>query len=144
VTPGSALAEDVGKIVPLQPLQLKTHVSLKGQFKSDFDLAEIAKNGGKDFPQDVPLHLAWSGIGDFSAESFAGHLEMNLPLFAAGYRFYNEFLTGKNKNIAVLNEQAEQLAGGLVQKGIFIREGSIFSLSLTCSNHHKQLNGKSL
>ena len=144
LAPGSALAEEIGQIVPLQPLQLKSHVSLQGQLTSDFDLAVSVKNGGKDFPQVFPYRLIWSGTGNFSAESFAGHLEFNRPLFAAGYRFYDKFRTGKNENIAVLNEQAEQLAGGLVQKGILTRESGNLSLNFLFSHGQKTLNGKPL
>ena len=136
LAPGSPLADEVGQIVPLQLLQLKSHVSLRGQFKSGFDLAAIVKNGGKDFPLDFPFHLVWLGAGTFPAESFVGHLEFDLPFFAAGYRFYDKFRRGKDENMTVLNEQAEQLAGGLVQKGIFVRDGSIFSLDFTYSDSH--------
>ena len=69
---------------------------------------------------------------------------MNLPVFAAAYRYYANFRSRRNDNAAVLNEQAEQFSGGLVQKGIFVRQDGLFMLDFTDNNGQNRLNGKIL
>ncbi|NOQ41770.1 MAG: DUF945 family protein [Desulfuromusa sp.] len=51
-------------------------------------------------------------------------LEIDRDAFVTGYRLLNNLQSaeGKYQNPAVLAEQAEQIAGGLVQKGIFVRQ----------------------
>ncbi|MCD6581577.1 MAG: DUF945 family protein [Desulfuromusa sp.] len=62
----------------------------------------------------------------FSLESITANfqLEIDRDAFVTGYRLLNNLQSAEDKyqNPAVLAEQAEQIAGGLVQKGIFTRQ----------------------
>lgn len=136
LAPESVLGQQVEKVFPADQLQLVSHINLQGKITSDFDLAALEKSH--------PYHLVWVGSGDLTAEQFSGHFEINLPVFAAAYRYYDKFRSGRNENVAVLNEQAEQFVGGLVQKGVFVRKDGIFQLDFTCIDGQKRLNGNVL
>lgn len=136
LAPESVLGQQVEQVFPVDQLQLVSHINLQGKFTSNFDLVALEKSH--------PYHLVWKGSGDLTAEQFDGHFEINLPVFAAAYRYYDKFRSGGKENVVVLNEQAEQFVGGLVQKGVFVQKDGIFQLDLTCTDGHKRLNGKAL
>jgi uncharacterized protein YdgA (DUF945 family) len=71
-------------------------------------------------------------------------LDIDLPFFQAGFRLVNNLKRqGRGSNPAVLNEQAEQLGGGLIQKGIFTRrEDGGFRLELSLEQGQAELNGQ--
>ncbi|MFK5927752.1 MAG: DUF945 family protein [Desulfuromusa sp.] len=52
-------------------------------------------------------------------------LDIDRGAFVTAYRLFNNLRSngGNHQNPAVLAEQAEQIAGGLVQKGIFVQQG---------------------
>lgn len=83
----------------------------------------------------------------FSLENIVGsfQLEMDQGTFVTGYRLFNNLQsTGdKYQNPAVLAEQAEQIIGGLVQKGIFVREGEDkFRIDISWAEGQGKLNGE--
>lgn len=74
----------------------------------------------------------------------AFQLDIDHGAFVTGYRLFNKlrFGTDQKQNSAVLAEQAEQIAGGLLQKGIFIRQtGDKFHLDFSLSEGQGTLNG---
>ncbi len=82
----------------------------------------------------------------FSLENIQGSFQLDIDrgAFVAGYRLFNllRFGESKNQNAAVLAEQAEQLAGGLVQKGIFTRQdGGKFHVNFSLLDGQGKLNG---
>ena len=73
------------------------------------------------------------------------HLDIDQSAFVVVYRLLNNLQSAKGKyqNRAVLAEQAEQIAGGLVQKGIFIRQdGNKFHVDFSWAEGQGEINGK--
>jgi len=82
----------------------------------------------------------------FSLENIQGTFQLDIDrgAFVAGYRLFNilRFGESNNHNAAVLAEQAEQLAGGLVQKGIFTQQdGGKFHVDFSLFEGQGKLNG---
>ncbi|MEA3362674.1 MAG: DUF945 family protein [Thermodesulfobacteriota bacterium] len=82
----------------------------------------------------------------FSLENIQGSFQLDIDrgAFVAGYRLFNilRFGENNNQNAAVLAEQAEQLAGGLVQKGIFTQQdGGKFHVDFSLFEGQGKLNG---
>ncbi|MDX2494499.1 MAG: DUF945 family protein [Desulfuromusa sp.] len=82
----------------------------------------------------------------FSLENIQGSFQLDIDrgAFVAGYRLFNILRSGesKNQNAVVLAEQAEQLAGGLVQKGIFTQQdGGKFHVDFSLLEGQGKLNG---
>ena len=72
-------------------------------------------------------------------------LEIDRGAFITGYRLFNNLqIDGQKKlNPALLAEQAEQIAEGLVQKGIFTRQdGDTFRVEFSLAKGQGELNGK--
>ncbi|MEA3544930.1 MAG: DUF945 family protein [Thermodesulfobacteriota bacterium] len=85
----------------------------------------------------------------FSLQNVEGsfHLEIDQGAFVAGYRLFNKLQSGEGQyqNPAILVEQAEQIAGGLVQKGIFVQQdGDRFRIDFSWAEGQGKLNGKLL
>ncbi|MBE9486652.1 MAG: DUF945 family protein [Chloroflexi bacterium] len=82
-------------------------------------------------------------------ERLSGELQLKITkaAFAAGFRLFDK-LQRKGRsvvNAAVLNEQAEQLAGALMQKGIFTRTtADAYQLDFTFERGQLLLNGQEL
>jgi len=74
----------------------------------------------------------------------AFQLDIDRPLFNAGFRLFSKLQSsGREINPAVLNEQAEQVAGGLIQKGILTRQDDGgYRLELSLSQDAVRLNGR--
>jgi len=72
--------------------------------------------------------------------------EIDKDLFTNGYRVFNNLRSNsKKENPAILAEQAEQLAGGLVQKGILTRqENNSYRIDFSLSEGQMKLNGDSI
>ncbi len=86
-------------------------------------------------------------ISLFSPENITVNfqLEIDLGAFVTGYRLLNNLQStgGQYQNRAVLAEQAEQIAGGLVQKGIFTRQdGDKFRVDFSWAEGQGELNGE--
>ncbi len=133
LAPGSVLAVEVKALCPPRRLKMISHVGLQGAFSSEFSLAEVLDKGDVELGEK-PYHLTWIGHGDLSTRQLTGHLELSLPLVMAGYRFYDQFRSGRVENRAVLDAQAEQLVGGLIQKGILVREDGYLLVDFSCNS----------
>lgn len=87
-----------------------------------------------------------AGNSFFSLQNIEGSFQLDIDrgAFVTGYRLFNKlrFGKGQKQNPAVLAEQAEQIAGGLVQKGIFIRQnGDKFHMDFSLFEGEGKLNG---
>ena len=83
----------------------------------------------------------------FSLENIMADFQLGIDrdAFVTGYRLLNHLQAteGNNQNPAVLTEQAEQIAGGLVEKGILVRQSEDrFQLDFFWSEGEGKLNGK--
>ena len=90
-----------------------------------------------------------SAVGSllFSLENILAdfQLEIDRGVFVTGYRLLNHLQAteGNNQNPAVLAEQAEQIVGGLVQKGILVRQnGDKFRMDFSWVEGQGRLNGE--
>ncbi len=82
----------------------------------------------------------------FFLGNLAGALRLIIDrgAFVTGYRFLNNLniVEDDYQNPAILAEQAEQLAGGLIQKGIFVPKGKDhYLLDFTWSEGSGKING---
>jgi uncharacterized protein YdgA (DUF945 family) len=81
-----------------------------------------------------------------AADKMTGQFRIDIDkaAFIAGFRLLDKLQRrGKSTNRAVVAEQAEQLAGGLVQKGIFSRrDNGGYRLDMTLEQGQGTLNGK--
>ena len=89
------------------------------------------------------------GTSGTSPEQVTGHLFLNIDhgIFASGVRALDRLQhQGRaSANRGVLNEQAEQLAGALLQKGILTnRQGGGYRVELAFDRGQGWLNGRSL
>lgn len=121
-----------GVTLTLKELSLRTD---NGKLRGNGDLSLL-----KDSAAESSL---------FSLENITAnfHLEIDRGAFVTGYRLFNNLQStgGKHQNPAVLAEQAEQIAGGLVQKGIFTRQnGDKFHLDFSWVEGQGKLNGEAL
>ena len=74
-------------------------------------------------------------------------LDIDRTAFVNSYRILNNLQSAdvENQNPAVLAEQAEQIAGGLVQKGVFVRQsGGSFHVDFSWDEGLGTLNGEPL
>ncbi|MDA3902923.1 MAG: DUF945 family protein [Desulfuromusa sp.] len=83
----------------------------------------------------------------FSLENIKADFQLDIDqgAFVTGYLLLNNLKSsgGNKQNSAVLAEQAEQIAGALVQKGIFIRQdGDKFHVEYSLSEGQGKLNGE--
>ncbi len=70
-------------------------------------------------------------------------LQLDQALFSSVFRLADELQhPGRKTNRAVLNEQAEQLAGALVQKGILTRQAGAYRLDFSLAQGTALLNGQ--
>ncbi|MDX2480876.1 MAG: DUF945 family protein [Desulfuromusa sp.] len=72
-------------------------------------------------------------------------LDIDQGAFVTGYRLFNNLQSsgGNKQNSAVLADQAEQIVGGLEQKGIFVRQGGDkFHVEFSLSEGQGKLNGE--
>ena len=84
----------------------------------------------------------------FSLEAIKANFQMEIDhgAFVTGYQLFNNLQSsGDNyQNKTVLAEQAEQISGGLIQKGIFTRQaGDRFHMDFSLVDGKGRLNGKS-
>ena len=83
----------------------------------------------------------------FSLESITANfqLEIDRGAFVTGYQLFNNLQSSGDtyQNQAVLAEQAEQIAGGLIQKGFFVRQdGDKFRMDFSWVEGQGKLNGE--
>ena len=70
-------------------------------------------------------------------------LQLDQALFSSGFRLIDALQhQGRKTNRAVLNEQAEQLAGALVQKGVLVRQPGGYRLDFSLAQGQALLNGR--
>ena len=80
-----------------------------------------------------------------SLNGLQGQLQLQLDqdFFSSGFRLVDALQRqGRKTNRAVLNEQAEQLAGALVQKGILVRQAGGYRLDFSVAQGQALLNGQ--
>ena len=87
-----------------------------------------------------------TGSSFLSLENVKGSFQLDIDqgAFVTGYRLFNKlrFGDGQKQNPAILAEQADQLAGGLVQKGIFTRQNAgNFHMDFSLFEGQGKLNG---
>ena len=95
-------------------------------------------------PQESASESSLFSLGNITANF---QLEIDRGAFIIGYRLLNDLQSaqGQYQNRAVLAEQAEQIAGGLVQKGIFTRQdGDKFRVDFSWAGGQGILNGEPL
>ena len=105
---------------------------------------EVNGNGMLTLLQD-----SVSGDSFFSLEKIKGsfHLDVDHGAFVTGYRLFNNLqaTSGNYQNPSVLAEQAEQIVGGLVQKGLFTRQDeNKFFVDFSWTEGHGTLNGEAI
>ncbi|MCK5826161.1 MAG: DUF945 family protein [Desulfuromusa sp.] len=123
---------DSGVTLTLEELSLRTD---NGEIKGNGDLSLLKESAAE------------SSL--FSLENITANfqLEIDRGAFVTGYRLFSNLQStgGKHQNPAVLAEQAEQIAGGLVQKGIFTRQnGDKFLIDFSWAEGQGKLNGEVL
>jgi uncharacterized protein YdgA (DUF945 family) len=132
-------------IIQLQLLGLYTQLFQEGVTISLPQLTLQADNGALTGAGEVLLQQLNLAGGGMAFDNISANLQLNveLPIFQAGFRVYN-FLQDMpgNDNRAVLNEQAEQLAGALVQKGIFVRVDGGYRADFSLKQGQAELNGQ--
>ncbi len=132
-------------IIQLQLLGLYTQLFKEGVRISLPQLSLQADNGTLTGTGEVLLQQLNLAGGGMAFDNIAAKLQLavELPIFQAGFRAYS-FLqdSGRNDNPAVLNEQAEQLAGALVQKGIFVRAEGGYRADFSLKQGQAELNGQ--
>lgn len=89
-----------------------------------------------------------AGSSLFSLEDIKANfqLEIDHGAFVTGYQLFDNLQSseGHYQNQTVLAEQAEQISGGLIQKGIFTRQdGDKFHMDFSLVDGKGRLNGKS-
>jgi len=108
------------------------------------DNGEINGQGMLSLPQESASESSLFSLGNITANF---QLEIDRGAFIIGYRLLNDLQSaqGQYQNRAVLTEQAEQIAWGLVQKGIFSRQDEDkFRVDFTWAEGEGRLNGKPL
>lgn len=87
--------------------------------------------------------LSGGNLAAFEQLSARFQLDLDQPVFAAGFRAWDFFQHPESKrNAAVQDELAGQLAGGLVQKGILVRKDGGYRLDFSVDRGEAKLNGK--
>lgn len=135
-------------ILQLQLLGLYSRLFQAGLTVSLEQLSVQADDGVLQGKGSVRLQeLNFTGGGSMAFDKLDGQFQLDIDssVFNAGFRVLNNLQRqGRSDNPAVLNEQAEQLAGGLIQKGIFSRrEEGGYRLDLSVKQGQAELNGKS-
>ncbi|WP_303722964.1 DUF945 family protein [Malonomonas rubra] len=88
------------------------------------------------------IDLTGGSLPAFEQLTGSFQFELDKPVFAAGFRAWNYLQNPQRKNNAtVLDELAGQLAGGLVQKGIFSRNDGGYRLDFSIDRGEAVLNG---
>ena len=132
-------------ILQLQLLGLYSQLFQQGVTLSIDQLAMQADAGRVSGHGAVTLQeLNFSGGGLIPLDKLKGDflLDIDRQFFNAGFRMLDTLQRkGQRRNPAVLNEQAEQIAGGLVQKGIFSRREGGYQLELKLDQGLVELNG---
>ena len=121
-----------GGTLTLEELSLQTD---NGELKGNGDLSLLKESAAESLL--FPLENITANF----------QLEIDRGAFVTGYRLFNNLQSaeGQYQNPAVLAEQAEQIAGGLVQKGIFTRqEGDKFRIDFSWAEGQGKLNGEAL
>jgi len=91
------------------------------------------------------MSAATGGLMSLEALTGQFHLEFEQSLFSAGFRALDNLQrSGQKSNPAVLNEQAEQLTGALLQKGFLTRRDGVYQLDVTIEQGRAALNGRPL
>ena len=88
--------------------------------------------------------LDFSGASMLALDKLGGQFQLDIDrsLFNAGFRMFDNLQRqGEKSNPAVLNEQAEQVAGGLIQKGIFTRRDGGYQFKISIEQGQAELNG---
>jgi len=132
-------------ILQLQLLGLYTQLFQDGVTISLSQLSLQADTGTLAGAGEVRLQQLNLTSGRMGFDNITANLQLavELPIFQAGYRVYN-FLqdSRRNDNPAVLNEEAEQLAGALVQRGIFVRSEGSYRADFSLKQGRAELNGQ--
>ncbi|SHJ39566.1 Uncharacterized conserved protein YdgA, DUF945 family [Malonomonas rubra DSM 5091] len=85
-----------------------------------------------------------SGLMAFEQLNGDFQLQLDQTFFSAGFRMLDRLQSSVVRNRAVLNEQAEQLAGAFVQKGILQQTDSGYRLDFAVRQGQPLLNGQVL
>jgi len=134
----------------LQLLELYTELLQSGmtlhleELSLSTDNGEINGKGMLLLPQESASESSLFSLENITANF---QLEIDRGAFVTGYRLLNDLQSaqGQYQNRAVLAEQAEQIAGGLVQKGIFTRQdGDKFRVDFSWAGGQGILNGEPL
>ncbi len=133
-------------ILQLQLLGLYSRLFQAGLTVSLTDVSLQADEGtmqGKGSVTLQELNLSGGASTGFDKIDGQFQLDVDSSIFNAGFRALDNLQRqGRSANPAVLNEQAEQLAGGLIQKGIFTRrENGGYRLDLSIKQGQAELNG---
>ena len=132
----------------LQLLELYTELLQSGmtlhleELSLSTDNGEINGKGMLLLPQESASESSLFSLENITANF---QLEIDRGAFVTGYRLLNDLQSaqGQYQNRAVLAEQAEQIAGGLVQKGIFTRQdGDKFRVDFSWAGGQGILNGE--
>jgi uncharacterized protein YdgA (DUF945 family) len=133
-------------ILQLQMLELYSRLFQAGLEVSLQQLSLQSDGGtlqGQGMVNAQGLNLA--GGNPLAFDKFDGQFQLDIDqaLFNAGFRSLDNLQRhGQTSNSAVQNEQAEQLAGGLLQKGIFSRrKDGGYRLELSIEQGQAELNG---
>ena len=143
-------AEMLGQQVDPMIMQLQLLGLYSQLFKEGLtlDLEQLSlqtdEGGMQGKGQFILYDLNLTGGASLALENLNGAFELDIdrPAFIAGFRLLDTLQRkGAKSNPAVIAEQAEQLAGGLVQKGFFARRDGGYRIDMAIEQGQGTLNG---